>query len=228
MKRVPVAAVVLVAAASVHAFAAPPAPPQELSLPVRLSGHIRIVQGKVDGRTAGTTKAVGDLLGTRTEAGSPLGETEPMTSAIVSINIRRWTLGEEREALAAAFRARGTAGLVKELDKTSLGELHFNSELRVPIRAAVTWITATAQHVQLVFNRRVVPANPANALARHDLVVHILDLSLPHGEADGTGTLVTATQVELQEPGLVALVVPETGSGMSMLDHVEPLPAKPR
>lgn len=151
-----------------------------------------------------------------------------MTSAIVSIEIRRWTLGEEREALAAAFRTGKTAGLAKEMGRYSLGDLHLDSELRVPIRVAVTWITPVAQRVQLAFNRRVIPSNPAHPLAQHNEVIQILDLSLPHGEPFGDGTLVTATQVDLQEPGLIALVVPESGSRTSPLTHVERQPAKPR
>ena len=208
-------------------FAAPAAPPEELILPARLRAEMTVVNGEVDPRTGRTREAVGDLLGMT----KPKGPTTPWvqfptTSAQVSITIRRFSLEEEQDTLRAAMAAKGVEGVIKSMKRLpTLGELHIDSG-RVPIRAALTWMTERTQRIRLIFGTRLVTTNP-DPFAQTGRALDILDLSLPHGEPYGSGSLVTATRVESDTPGLFSPVVFAIDSATQPLSRVERLPAAP-
>ncbi|HZN03604.1 MAG TPA: hypothetical protein VFD06_08440 [Candidatus Polarisedimenticolia bacterium] len=228
MNRFRVPAGVLMVAAIHGLFAAPPAAPEELSLPARLRAEMTIVNAEVDPRTGATRKAVGDMLGVT----KPTGPTTPWvqfptTSAIVSITIRRWSLEDEQEALRAAIESGGLAAVIKTMKKLpTLGDVHVNAG-RLSIRAAATWMTEHTQRIRLVVSGRLVTTNP-DPFAQSSRVLDILDLSLPHGERYGTGTLVTATQVEFEKPGLISPVVFAIDSATQPLSRVERQPPEAR
>ncbi|HEV8120380.1 MAG TPA: hypothetical protein VGQ67_05255 [Candidatus Polarisedimenticolia bacterium] len=227
MTRLRVAAVVLMCAVLRGLFAAPPAPPEELSLPASLRAEMTIVNGDVDPRSGATREAVGNLLGmTTTDRAKPWVQF-PTTSAIVSITIRRWTLEDEQDALRAAVESGALPAVLKAMKQLpTLGDVHVNSQ-RVPIRAAATWMTEHTQRVRLVFGSRLVTTNP-DPFSQSSQGLDILDLSLPHGERYGTGSLVTATKVKFEKPGLISPVAFAIDSAEQPLTHVERQPAEPR
>jgi len=210
--------------------AAPPAAPEELSLPAKLRGQITIVNAEVDPRTEAGRTAVGEMLGLKKPPGVGITGMEPRVkfptgSAQVTIEIRRWTLEEEKDALHAAIDSGGVAAVIKATKKlTTLGDVHVGGE-RVAIRAASTWMTDSAQHIRLVFSSRLVTTNP-DPMAQTTRALDILDLTLPHGEPFGTGSLVTATQVEYKEPGLIDAVSYAIDSATQPIDKVERLPSE--
>ncbi|HEV8202030.1 MAG TPA: hypothetical protein VGS03_18620 [Candidatus Polarisedimenticolia bacterium] len=220
------------AAAIGGVLAAPPADPEELTLPARLKGQMTIVNSEVDSRTEAGRTAVGEMLGLKKPPGVGITGMEPRVqfptgSAQVTIEIRRWTLEEERDALHAAIDSGGVAAVIKATKKlTTLGDVHVGGE-RLPIRAASTWMTDSAQHIRLVFSSRLVTTN-ADPMAQTTRALDILDLTLPHGEKYGTGSLVTATQVESKEPGLIEAVTFAIDSATQPIDKLERLPAESR
>ena len=230
MQRLRLTAAVLVVAAFGGLLAAPPAPPQELSLPARLHAEMTIVNAEVDGRTEAGRTAVGEMLGLK-QPTRPIGDTKPMVqfptgSALLTIEIRRFSLEEEKEALHAAIDSGGVPAVIKATKKlTALGDVHVGAQ-GVPIRAATTWMTDSGQHIRLVFSSRLVTTNP-DPMAQTTRALDILDLTLPHGGQSGTGSLVTATKVEYEEQGLVEAVTFASGSATQPVDKVERLPAKP-
>jgi len=226
MPRFRVTACVLMVAAIQGLPAAPPAPPEELSLPVRLRAEMTIVDAVVDPRTGAGREGVGDMLGmtTRRKPTTPMVQF-PTESAVVSITIRRWTLDDEQEALRAANESGGLAAVLKAMKKLpTLGDVHVNAG-RVPIRAAATWMTEHTQRVLLVCSSRLVTTNP-DPFSQSSRALDILELSLPHGERYGTGSLVTATKVEFEKPGLLSPVAFAIDSATQPLSHVERQPAE--
>jgi hypothetical protein len=209
-------------------FAAPAAPPEELSLPAHLRAEMTIVNADVDPRTGATRTAVGDMLGvTKPKTPTTPWVQFPTESATVSITIRRFTLEDEQEALRAAIASGGLAAVIKAMKKLpTLGEVHINAG-SVPIRAAATWMTENTQRIRLVVSSRLVTTNP-DPFAQSGRALDILDLSLPHGQRYGTGSLVTATKVEFEKPGLIAPVVFAIDSATQPLSHVERQPAASR
>ena len=197
-------------------------------MPARLKAEMTIVNGEVDPRTAAGRTAVGDALGMTKK---PLPTTPrvqfPTTSAMVSIVIRRWSLEEEQDALRAANASGGLAAVVKTMKGLpTLGDVHINAE-RVPIRAAMTWMTEHTQRIRLIVTSRLVTTNP-DPFAQTGRALDILDLSLPHGERYGSGSLVTAVKVEDATPGLFAPVVFAVDSATQPLSKVERQPPEPR
>jgi hypothetical protein len=224
MRLFRVTAGILMLAALHGLLAAPPAPPDELPMPARLRGEMTIVNGAVDERTAGARTAVGGLLGDMPPTpGKPMVQF-PITSAMVSITIQRWSLPDEQDALHAAIESGGVDAVIKAMKHLpTLGDVHVGAE-RSSIRAAATWMTEHVQRVRLVFSDRLVTTNQDSAQTGRAL--DILDLSLPFGEPYGTGSLVTATKVEYKERGLVEPVTFALDSATQPLTQVERLPAE--
>ena len=220
MKRVRVASWVLMIATLHGLLAAPAAPPEEPGLPLRLRASMRIIRVKTDARTIATRKAVADLLGLPSNSASAHGAA-PVTSAMVSISIERWTRDEEAQALGELLGSKGMKGLVKALNERTLGEVHLNNELRMPIVIATTWRTGSLQGIRLALSRRLVPVDAANPFAPFDPVIDILDLTLTDGEPHGAGTLVTATEVAFDESGRIVPSVTDDGSVPQPISHVE-------
>ncbi len=226
MPRFRIIAGILMVIAGGGLMAEPPAPPQELSLPARLHAEMTIVNAEVDSRTEAGRTAVGTLLGL-VPPRDPMKPWVkfPTTSAQLMITIRRWTLEEEEDALHAAIDSGGVAAVIKATKNLkTLGDVHVGGE-GLPIRAASTWMTESAQHIRLVFSSRLVTTNE-DPFAQTSRALDILDLTLPHGQQFGTGSLVTATQVEYKEPGLIAPVTFAIGTATQPLDKVERLPPK--
>ena len=214
--------VLLLTAAIGGLLAEPPAPPEELSLPARLHAEMTIVNAEMDPRTKAAAGALGLM-----PPPDPMKPwvSFPTTSAQVTITIRRWTLEEEADALHAAIDSGGVAAVIKATKNLkTLGEASVGGE-GMAIRAAKTWMTDSAQHIRLVFSSRLVTTND-NPLAQTSRALDILDLTLPHGRQYGTGSLVTATQVEYKEPGLIEAVRYAPGSATQPVDKVERLPSK--
>jgi hypothetical protein len=223
MQRFRFATAILMAAALDGLLAVPPAPPEELSLPARLQGQMTIVNAEPDARTAAAQKAVGDMFRLTPPTSAKPWVQFPTTSAMVTITIRRFSLEEEVDALHAAIESGGVAAVIKATKNLkTLGDAHVGGE-RFPIRAATTWMTEHAQHIRLVFSSRLVTTNP-ELFAQADRALDILDLTLPHGERYGTGSLVTATKVEYEEQGLVSAVTFAIESATQPIDKVERLP----
>jgi len=228
MPRVSLSAVVLMVAAIGSLPAAPPADPQELSLPARLHAVVTIINPEVDPRTEGARTGVGRLVGVVPQQDNMKAWVQfPNTSAQLTIEIRRWTLEEEEDALRAAIDSGGMPAVIKVTKNLkSLGTVHVGGE-GVLIRAASTWMTDYAQRIRLVFNSRLVSTNTnADLFTSTSRALDILDLTLPHGEKYGTGTLITATQVEYKKPGLIEGVTYAMGSATNPVDQVERLAAK--
>jgi hypothetical protein len=223
MRRVRFSSAILMAAALDGLLAAPPAPPQELSLPARLHAEMTIVNAEVDPRTQGGRTAVGGLLGLIPQDRAKPWVQFPTTSAQLTIEIRRFSLEEEKDALHAAIDSGGVAAVIKATKNLkTLGEVHVGGE-GLPIRAAATWMTEHAQRIRLVFSSRLVTTNP-DPFAQTGRALDILDLTLPHGERYGTGSLETATKVEYEAQGLVSPVTYAIGSATQPIDKVERLP----
>lgn len=226
MPRFRFTAGILMTAAIGGLLAEPPAPPQELIMPARLHAEMTIVNAEVDSRTGAARTGVGTMLGLIPPR-DPMKPwvNFPTTSAQLTITIRRWTLGEEGDALHAAIDEGGVAAVIKATKNLkTLGEVNVGGE-GLPIRAASTWITETAQHIRLVFSSRLVTTNE-DPFAQIGRALDILDLTLPHGRPYGTGALVTATQVEYKEPGLIEPVRFAIGTATQPIDKVERLPPK--
>ncbi len=207
---------------------APPAPPEELSLPASLRGEITIVNADVDSRTEAGRTAVGEMLGLKKPPGVGITGTTPWVkfptgSALVTITIRRWSLEEEKDALHAAIDSGGVPAVIKATKNLkTLGDVHIGGE-RLPIRAATTWMTENVQRIRLVFSSRLINTN-ADPMAQTTRALDILDLTLPRGEQYGTGSLVTATQVESKDPGLIEAVTYAIDSATQPIGKVERLP----
>ncbi|HEV8202029.1 MAG TPA: hypothetical protein VGS03_18615 [Candidatus Polarisedimenticolia bacterium] len=225
MRRFRFTAGVLMLAAIGGLPAEPPAPPRELSLPARLHAELTIVNPEEDPRTKSGKTAVGGLLWpTPADRLKPTVQF-PETSASLTIEIRRWSLEEEEDALRAAIDSGGVPAVIKATKNLkTLGAVHVGGE-GVAIRAASTWITDDAQRIRLVFSSRLVTENQG-PFSQTTRALDILDLRLPHGRQYGTGSLITATKVEYKEPGLIEPVTFAMDTVTQPVDKVERLPAK--
>ena len=211
---------ILMLAALHGLLAAPAASPEELQMPARLRAEMTIVNADVDGRTAAGRTAVGEVLGMPRPKTTTPWVRFPTTSAMLSITIQRWSLEEEQDALRTANASGGLAAVIKAMKRLpALGEVHVGGE-SVPIRAAATLVTEHAQRIQLVFSSRLVTTNP-DPFAATGRALDILDLSLPHGERFGTGSLVSATKIEFAERGLISPVTFAIDSATQPVAQVE-------
>ncbi|HYV17462.1 MAG TPA: hypothetical protein VFC25_00355 [Verrucomicrobiae bacterium] len=225
MRRFRFIHVVVMLAATGALPAEPPAPAQELSLPARLHAELTIVSPEEDPRTKSGKTAVGTLLWPRPPDRLKPWVQFPTTSAQLTIEIRRWSLEEEEDALRAAIDSGGVPAVIKATKNLkTLGAVHVGGE-GIAIRAASTWITDDAQRIRLVFSSRLVTENqtPFDQTTR---ALDILDLRLPHGRQYGSGSLITATKVEYKEPGLIEPVTFAMDTVPQPVDKVERLPAR--
>jgi hypothetical protein len=212
-------------------LAAAPGTLDELSLPARLRGTMRLVHAApMTERRARTDGAVGQMLGIPPGSGNPSRISEGQAgvlktdAAFVSILIRRWNTDEELGEFEQTLLAGGSTALVKQMGKRPAGELRFDTELRWPIAYATTWMTPTGQFVRFAVIGRILTWDEG-LLPDASPIVNIVEISLPRGQFTGTGTLVTAAKVGFEAPGRMVMVIEAQGSMMQSIGNVEREPA---
>ena len=228
----PTAAATAVLLAALSTLAAAPGTLDELSLPARLRGTMRLLHAApMTERRAATDGAVGSMLGLPPRSGSPSrtaeGQAGVLTgdAAFVSILIKRWNTEEELGEFEQTLLAGGTTSLVRQMQKRPVGELRFDTELRWPIAYATTWMTPVGQFVRFGVVGRILTWDEG-ILPDASPIVNIVDISLPRGQFTGNGTLVTAWKVGFEERGRMKMVVEAQGSMMQTILNVEREPPR--
>ena len=84
-----------------------------------------------------------------------LGGPGPATSVRVKININRWSTPDERGALAAALKEKGTQGLVDAMTKLDVGTIQIGNQLGWTLRLASTGLTPKGRVVRVVTDRPI-------------------------------------------------------------------------
>jgi hypothetical protein len=141
-------------------------------------------------------------------------------SALLAITIDRFSTDEETSTLAAALKSGGTYALVSAMEKTTVGYLHLNGDLRWPIRVAFTWNTEEARFIRLATNGPILDGASAQAPPDTDDPIGIIELKLPR-TGRGEGTLVAATRAEFDDQGRLVSIAMPIGSGTQRLTNVE-------
>jgi hypothetical protein len=146
-------------------------------------------------------------------------------SALLAITIDRFSTDEEIAALATSLKSGGTYALASAMEKTTVGYVNLNGDLRWPIRVASTWKTEEGRFVRLATNGPILDGASAQARPGTDDPIGIIDLKLPRS-GRGEGTLVAATRAGFDDAGrIVALAMP-IASGTQRLTNVERVVAR--
>jgi hypothetical protein len=241
---------VLVLAGPAISFAKDAAGPVELTLPAAYRATLMIldqqppgtvkISGMADGSGGGVAIGDGTAIGTGTTGGAPSsapnavgtfpnpakGGRSTTNSAFLSMKLLRLSTDDENLKQSAALKSGGTLALVAELEKSDVGELQLDSDMAWTIRSATTWTTSVERVVRLVTTGRLF-APKRGTSADASPTVNIVELRLKTGERYGEGTLVSATGVDLPEPGRMVARTLVIDSGTQRLTNVEPRPVKP-
>jgi hypothetical protein len=213
------------------ALAADAHDPNDLTLPARFQCMLMILDSRTPGTVSVETSGVGTTSGPGTvppagvptpsghvssAAGSPL----KYNSALLSITIDRWSTDDEQAGLVQAQKSGGTSALVSRMEKTTVGFVQVNGELRWPIRMATTWTNGSGRVISLATNGPIViPAATSRSISQ-SYPVGIIELTLP-SDGRGEGTLVAATRAEFDNRGRIVPTVTPPGTGVQRLTGVE-------
>jgi len=209
-----------------------PATLDELALPARLRGTMKLVHAApMTERRARTEGAVGQMLGLPPGPGNPSRTAEGQggvlksDAAFVSVLIRRWNSDEELGEFQQTLLAGGSTALVRQMTKRPIGDLRFDTELRWPIIYATTRVTEVGQFVVFAVVGRILTWDEG-LLPDASPIVNIVEISLPRGQFTGTGMLVTASKVGFEAGGRMVVVTEAQGSMTQNIASVELEPAK--
>ena len=218
-------------AGSGMALAADVQDPGTFTLPARFQAMLMVLNGKgpwsvsveTSGVATGSAPGAVPFAAAPTAGGTPSsasGSPLKYNSAMLSIMIERWSTDDEQAALGQALKTGGTRALVARLEKTTVGYLQVDSDLRWPIRMAATWTNGSGRVVSLATNGPIVlPASTGKSLSR-SYPIGIIDLTLPP-DGRGEGTLVAAMRVVFDDHGRIVPTVAPVGTGVQRLTNVE-------
>ena len=159
--------------------------------------------------------------------GTVMVSNAPRTGIMrITVTIERWTTIEERKKLIDAIKAGGTDALVEAMDKLDAGYVQIDSNLRWPIRFAISWQTAKGRLVRFATNRPINFLESWNNTLTSDYPIGVIEVFLPL-EGKGEGVLLAATKIRFNEQGRLEVQSLPTNTGPQKLSDVEVEKLKP-
>jgi hypothetical protein len=141
-------------------------------------------------------------------------------SGLLSMAIDRWSTTDETAKLSQALKSGGARALTSALERTTVGSLHLNGDLRVPIRLATTWKTDEGQVVRLAMTGEIVLDGSSRVSHSTDYPISIIEFTLPP-EGRGEGSLVAVREAEFDNRGRIAALSTPLNTGVQRLTNVE-------
>jgi hypothetical protein len=205
------------------ALAAGPPAVGDLTLPAQFRSMVMVLDAHPPGTV--TVEMAGAAAGTGPGGAAgvaPSGRSSAPrgNSAFLTITIDRWSTEEEQASFVQALKSGGTLGLVSEMEKSTVGYLQIDSDLRWPIRLASTWKSFEGRVVRLATNGPILFGPSASRLPAREYPIGIVEFTLPDGERS-QGTLVAATRAEFDDRGRISATVMPVGTGVQRLTNVE-------
>jgi len=128
-----------------------------------------------------------------------LGGNLPSGTGLMWMTVESWSTDQEREALLRGLQAGGTDGLVNAMHKMEKGYVRFQDSLRWKVNHAVSFDTPEGRKVRLVTERPITFVETANSLRSQDYPVGVLEFTLPADGKPGSGVLIPAAKVTINE-----------------------------
>ena len=128
-----------------------------------------------------------------------LGGNLPSGTGLMWMTVESWSTDQEREALLRGLQAGGTDGLLKAMHEMDKGYVRFQDSLRWKVNHAVSFDTPEGRKVRLVTERPITFVETANSLRSQDYPVGVLEFTLPADGKPGSGVLIPAAKVTINE-----------------------------
>ncbi len=129
----------------------------------------------------------------------------PATTVRVKITVERWSTPDEKAALAAALKDKGTEGLVDAMSKLDVGTIQVGNRLGWTLRLASTGVTPKGRLVRVVTDRPIAFVEVRDAARSMDYPIGIVEFTLPEGGGEGQGALLLACKAKFDENGQLVL-----------------------
>ncbi len=143
----------------------------------------------------------------------------------LNITIEGWTTNEDRTEMAEALQARGTDGLVAEMQKRNVGYLQVDSGLRYVLRVASTWESEQGRHIRIATERPMHVGEHMAQTRSLDYPIGVAEFVLP-AKGPGEGSLLAATKVRFDDQGRLVVQSLPGNTGPQRMTSVEPLGGK--
>lgn len=128
-----------------------------------------------------------------------LGGNLPSGTGLMWMTVENWSTDQEREALLRGLQARGTEGLVEAMRKMEKGYVRFQETLRWTVNHAVSFDTPEGRKIRLVTERPILFIETAASLRSEDYPVGVVEFTLPKDGKPGSGVLIPAAKVTINE-----------------------------
>ena len=143
----------------------------------------------------------------------------------VTITVEEWSSEEARKELYVALRDGGTSGLVEAMDKLDVGYIQINNSLGYRLRSAASWETEKGRMIRVVTDRPIAFAESWRGTRSQDYPIGVVEFILPP-DGPGEGTLLAASQVNIDENGRIEVKSLPNNTGPQKLSNVEQVRVK--
>jgi hypothetical protein len=143
----------------------------------------------------------------------------------VTVTVEEWSSEEARKELYVALRDGGTPGLVKAMDKLDVGYIQINNSLGYRLRSAASWETEKGRFIRVVTDRPIAFAESWRGTRSQDYPIGVVEFLLPPG-GPGEGTLLAASQVDIDEEGRIEVKSLPNNTGPQKLTNIEQVKVK--
>jgi hypothetical protein len=128
-----------------------------------------------------------------------LGGNLPSGTGLMWMTVESWSTDQEREALLRGLQAGGTDGLLRAMRKMDKGYVRFQESLRWKVNHAVSLDTPEGRKIRLVTERPILFVETAKNLRTEDYPVGVIEFTLPADGKPGSGVLIPAARVTIDE-----------------------------
>jgi len=143
----------------------------------------------------------------------------------VKITVEQWSSEEDRKELYVALRDGGTRGLVKAMDKLDVGYIQIDNSLGYRLRSAASWDTEKGRLIRVVTDRPISFAEFYKGTRSEDYPIGVVEFILPP-DGPGEGTLLAASQVNIDEDGRIEVKSLPHNTGPQRLTNMEQVKVK--
>ncbi len=153
---------------------------------------------------------------------------QTMAIVRVKITLERYNTMEERQAYLKILKEKGSDGLVQAMEKSTVGYIQLDQNLRYPLAYAIKVPTEKGFMIRAATNRPISFQENLHGFVTKDYNIGVLEMQIPKDGAPGEGIILAATQVQFNDEGKLEVRSLPQNMGPQKVTQIEREEMKPK